>query len=102
MKSTNNLDHHSGKDQIVEVLINAGANVNYRDEITHNMALSDAVVGGHEKSVEILLDNGADVNAGFAHDNHTALHSAVAWGMLIFCCTPLICFISISIVLFLK
>lgn len=81
LKSINNLDHHSGKDQIVDVLIEDSANVNYKDAIARDMALGAAVVRGNVKVVEILLDNGVDVNSFFANDNHTALHTAVAWGM---------------------
>ena len=54
-----------GHDKIVQMLINAGADVNaqvYVDQYYDN-ALQAASGGGHKKVVQILLDAGADVNA---------------------------------------
>ena len=71
----------SGDAEMVELLINAGADVNIRakhskDE-TALMVVSEA---GHADVVELLIDAGADVDA--VGDEHTALVYAVEYGKL--------------------
>ena len=47
---------------MVQVLIDAGADVNAQGGL-HDNALQAASVRGHEKVVQVLIDAGADVNA---------------------------------------
>ncbi|RFU30804.1 hypothetical protein B7463_g5547, partial [Scytalidium lignicola] len=49
-------------EDIVEILLNAGADVNKEGGIYYNTALQSASGEGHEKIVKLLLNAGADVN----------------------------------------
>lgn len=51
-----------GDNKTVEELLNAGADINFFDELSKT-ALHYAVEGGHKRLVHFLLENGADVNA---------------------------------------
>ena len=51
-----------GHKEIVEMLINAGADVNVRDKFG-GTALMIASQNGHVETVEMLIEKGADVNA---------------------------------------
>jgi ankyrin repeat protein len=71
---------HSGEGntEIVQMLLDAGTNVNAQGGQYGN-ALQAASVGGHKEIVQLLLDKDADVNAqGGYHDN--ALQAASAGG----------------------
>ena len=65
-----------GQDQVVQMLIGAGADVNAQGgRLT---ALEVASKAGHEKVVQLLLKAGADVNARGRH--LTALEAAIEYG----------------------
>jgi ankyrin repeat protein len=73
--------HVAAKDSqedIVQILLNAGADVH---QISHNgeSALSLAAVRGHTRVIQILLDAGADVNQ-WAEPLGSALAAAQLWG----------------------
>lgn len=51
----------NGKMDIVELLIENGASLNYKNHFTENTALVEAVLAGHSHIMEYLLDEGADV-----------------------------------------
>ena len=63
-----------GHDKCVEMLLNAGANIEAAS-MYGNTALSDAAWGGHEKCLELLIKAGADVK------NSTALSRAAMVGL---------------------
>jgi Ankyrin repeats (3 copies) len=63
-----------GREKIVQMLLDRGADVNARGGL-HGNALQAASHGGHEKIVQMLLDREADVDA---HGN--ALQAALAGG----------------------
>jgi ankyrin repeat protein len=67
-----------GHEKIVQILVDAGANVNAEGGFYGN-ALQAASYGGHEKVVQVLLDNGANPDS---KDNYgrTALLWAAANG----------------------
>ena len=60
-----------GSVDVVELIIEHGANVNAKDSLGYT-ALIAAVLGGKPAKVEVLLRNGADVRAKYA-DGWTAL-----------------------------
>ncbi len=63
-----------GHDQVVQMLLDKGADVNAQDEYFGN-ALQAALSEGHDQVVQMRLDKGADVNAqGGEYGN--ALHAA--------------------------
>jgi ankyrin repeat protein len=65
-----------GHAEVVEALIEAGADVNLKDEHDGGSSpLKQAVVGGHLSVVRVLLKHHADVNYG-DEDGHTNLLSA--------------------------
>jgi ankyrin repeat protein len=69
---------HRGHDQIVQLLLEAGADINAQCGC-HGSALQAAIVKGHGQIVERLLERGADVNGpGGSYDN--ALQAAEAYG----------------------
>jgi ankyrin repeat protein len=53
---------HRGHDQIVQLLLEAGADINAQCGC-HGSALQVAIVKGHGQIVERLLERGPDVNA---------------------------------------
>jgi serine/threonine-protein phosphatase 6 regulatory ankyrin repeat subunit B len=63
---------------MVHVLLNAGADINARDE-SGSTALQDASSGGHEQIVQTLLDAGSNVNARDGSGS-TALQNASSGG----------------------
>jgi ankyrin repeat protein len=76
-----------GHAEIVEFLIQNGADVNIHDG-SNNTPLYDALTAsdfteGHKRVAEILLSNGADINAynGEERRYETALHSVAGWQM---------------------
>ncbi|XP_029652129.1 serine/threonine-protein phosphatase 6 regulatory ankyrin repeat subunit B-like isoform X2 [Octopus sinensis] len=69
-----------GKARIIEMLIDAGADVGARDHVGCT-ALHWAVDGDRLQAVEILLSRGSDVNAQ-SNDGQTPLHWACFWGHL--------------------
>ena len=57
-------DHHGhGTTEVVELLLNNGANVNYDDGEHHGPALLAAADRGYEDITKLLLDNKANVNS---------------------------------------
>ncbi len=77
------LMHASSLDrpEIVEMLLNAGADVNSRNFFYESTALMCAAENGRANIVEILLNRGADVNAQDGYGN-TALVYAAMYGFL--------------------
>jgi len=69
---------------MVDLLIDAGANVNLRSEDRGNTALMDAVAGGFTPIVEDLIEAGTDVNIQ-SKDGQTALIIAVGKGDVELC-----------------
>eukprot|EP01088_Endostelium_zonatum_P016532 TRINITY_DN450_c0_g1_i1.p1 TRINITY_DN450_c0_g1~~TRINITY_DN450_c0_g1_i1.p1 ORF type:complete len:463 (-),score=111.91 TRINITY_DN450_c0_g1_i1:43-1431(-) len=72
--------------EIVQLLVNRGANVNARDKFNNtplrmcaSNAQSFATIETFKGTVEILLKAGAEINAGTTI-NTTSLHSVVKWG----------------------
>ncbi|KIV93472.1 hypothetical protein PV10_04684 [Exophiala mesophila] len=69
---------YSGHENVVRMLLNAGAHVNARGG-PRGTALQAALCSGHENVVQILLNAGAHVNTQAAFDN-TALQAASSSG----------------------
>jgi len=69
---------------MVDLLIDAGANVNLRSDDRGNTALMDAVAGGYSQIVEDLIEAGTDVNIQ-SKDGQTALIIAVGKGDVELC-----------------
>jgi len=68
-----------GRNEIVELLIEAGANVNLKHGIYGDTPLYPAAIKGRKKICELLIAKGADVNA--KRDNgRNPLHIAAFWG----------------------
>ncbi|KAI4121726.1 MAG: hypothetical protein LQ338_006194, partial [Usnochroma carphineum] len=74
---------------IVEVLVTEGAEMNvqssaetYRNQLTHNSALTTAAWGGHSKIVSILLRGGAQADVSHQGEKLHLLHQAASRGML--------------------
>jgi len=70
-----------GKKEIVELLIENGADVNYADESEFHTALMMASRHGHAEIVRLLLKHGAHVNAKDDYEN-TSLTKAAESGHL--------------------
>jgi ankyrin repeat protein len=71
-----------GNNELVEVLIKAGADVNYVVEDADKLTpLHAAVDGGNSETVRILIEAGADVNA-VDSDNMTPLYIAARKGSI--------------------
>jgi hypothetical protein len=68
-----------GLSGVVELLLDAGAEVNAQGDI-HGNALQVASHTGQEQIVQILLDKGADVNARSRRGKSTALEAASMQG----------------------
>jgi hypothetical protein len=69
----------SGNDEMVEILLNKGANIDAINEEGQN-ALMFAANSGNVNSVEILLNKGANINAVTNNDRTTALMIAAEKG----------------------
>ncbi len=67
-----------GHREIVELLLDRGADINARANYNRT-ALHLAAERGHREIVELLLDRGADINIRTNY-NRTALHIAALWG----------------------
>ena len=72
------LTSSNGYKMAVELIIDAGADINARDDINYT-PLIRASADGHTRIVEILLKNGADVNAK-TNDGQTSLMKASRFG----------------------
>jgi ankyrin repeat protein len=71
--------HHAvvwGGKEVVELLIDNGADVNAKVDVFGNTPLHLAASGGHEEIVELLIANGPDVNVKNKNGT-TPLHNAV-------------------------
>ena len=68
------LASYLGVKQVVQMLLDEGANVNLQGG-EYGTALQAASAGGHSEVVQMLLDNGADVNLQSGKYG-TALHAA--------------------------
>lgn len=66
-----------GKEALVQMLLENGANINFRDWVG-STALDFASTIGHEATVQVLLRNGANVNSKDDYGN-SALHWAVSY-----------------------
>ena len=71
----------NGHNQIVDVLLQNNANVNYKDDDDGSTALMWAAHNGHKETAEILLQYGAEVNAK-NDDGNTALIIAAYKGLI--------------------
>ena len=71
-----------GRTRIVQMLLDAGANVNYVNRGQYYTAIQAAVSAGHSHIVEMLITAGADVDAVSTSSTQTALQKAVAEGHL--------------------
>jgi ankyrin repeat protein len=67
------------RSSVVEVLIQAGADVNARDDAGFT-ALHDAALAGNLKAARLLVEHGADVNIGDKDSGATALYMAATMG----------------------
>jgi ankyrin repeat protein len=67
-----------GDEEIVEALINGGADVNFQDN-KGNTPLHQAIWGGNEEIVEALINGGADVNI-VNNNGDSPLNSAIKTG----------------------
>jgi len=65
---------------VVELLINKGADVNKKDASTNMTALMVAASEGHEKIVNLLVGSGADIHMKDRNHHATALMSASEYG----------------------
>jgi len=68
-----------GREAMVKLLVDNGADVNAREQYMHKTALYNAARAGHGRIAKILLDHGADVN-GRDRKGWAALHSAAVNG----------------------
>ena len=55
--------HTKGHVRTVEVLLEAGADLQQKDEFMGQTVLHRAADGGHDQAVQALLDRGADIDA---------------------------------------
>lgn len=74
-------DDKNNMASVIQVLLDAGAEVNSPPSATHSSALQAAIDTGHEKFVDQLLARGADVNANDPRFG-TALSAASRRGSL--------------------
>ena len=64
MNSMPSSSQHKNRKQIVEILLNAGANINQKGKISHLVShtpLSYAMEAGHHDVVELLIERGANL-----------------------------------------
>jgi ankyrin repeat protein/L-ascorbate metabolism protein UlaG (beta-lactamase superfamily) len=74
----------SGKDSIVNLLLQNGANINYKYARNGWEALHFAVATNKISTLRLLIDNGADLNT-LTNDNKTALHMATYYSYYDLC-----------------
>ncbi|KAJ7861246.1 ankyrin repeat-containing domain protein [Mycena olivaceomarginata] len=65
--------------EIVQLLLEKGANMNLVEDTTHGTALQAASCSGHYRVVQLLLEKGADINIKGVSDG-TALQAAAKNG----------------------
>jgi ankyrin repeat protein/L-ascorbate metabolism protein UlaG (beta-lactamase superfamily) len=68
-----------GKDSIVNLLLQNGANINYKSSRNGWEAVHYAVAANKISTLRLLIDNGANLNT-LTNDNKTALHMATYYG----------------------
>ena len=66
-----------GYEEVVVVLLDAGANIDFREQQTGATALTDAIRKGHVKVARILISRGADVNVRLKDGN-----SPLSWARI--------------------
>lgn len=69
-----------GDTEIVRLLLEKGANVNFRHPLGGGTPLTDAAMPGHTEIVRLLLEKGADINAKDEYMGYTALMNAAFAG----------------------
>jgi ankyrin repeat protein len=69
-----------GHEEIAELLIEHGAQVDLKDDKYGSTALQWACGYGHRETAELLIEKGADVNAAEDRFGRTPLHWAAARG----------------------
>lgn len=67
-----------GNKEVVELLIENGADVNFADECEFRTSLMLASRHGHTEIVKLLIEHGADVNAGDDYDATSLTRAAEA------------------------
>jgi ankyrin repeat protein len=70
----------SGCDNLVQLLLEMGTDVNAQLSGEYGSALAAAAGERNESTVKLLLDNGADVNAQLSGEYGSALAAAAGWG----------------------
>ena len=66
-----------GHDQIVRLLLDAGADVGAVDPSMHATALHAAAYAGRTESARLLIVGGVDINRQGPRNGYTALHDAI-------------------------
>ncbi|MGJ5641390.1 ankyrin repeat domain-containing protein [Formosa sp. S-31] len=69
-----------GRDDVLEVLLNAGANPRIVDWIMKSTVLHKSGYNGHAQNIKMLIDAGAELDAQGPYNGYTALHDAVWHG----------------------
>lgn len=71
------LASRSGKDEILKVLLEHGANVNIIDYFMKSTPAHKAGYMGHDKTLKLLIDYGVKINEQGPYNGYTALHDAI-------------------------
>lgn len=66
-----------GHDEIVRLLLDAGADVGAVDPSMHATALHAAAYAGRTGSARLLIEGGVDINRQGPRNGYTALHDAI-------------------------